>query len=82
VLLFAEALSLSNMVDGVVFLVKEGLASMENIKDALAALRGADVLGIVYNGLDQENLDTRYRYSSYDRYKQNGVQPQASPAGQ
>lgn len=64
-LLFAETLSLSHLVDGVVFLVREGMASVQNINEALATLKGSLVLGMVYNDVSQESIDSRYRYYNY-----------------
>ena len=65
VLLFAETLSLSHLVDGVIFLVREGMATVQNINEALATLKGALVLGMVYNDVSQETSDNRYRYGNY-----------------
>lgn len=65
VLLFAETLSLSYLVDGVVFLVREGRVSVENITEALTALKSTPVLGMVYNDVSQESVDSRYRYYYY-----------------
>ncbi len=63
---FAEARHLSHLVDGVVFVVKEGLASMESVKEALDALKGANLLGLVYNEAVIDRADDRYNY--YHRY--------------
>jgi len=62
VLLFAETFFLSTLVDGVVFIVREGLTSQQNITEALTALKGAPVLGIVYNDVSQSGSDNRYGY--------------------
>lgn len=59
---FAETRHLSHLVDGVVFVVKEGLASMESVKDALEALKGANLLGLVYNEAAIDRADDRYNY--------------------
>jgi exopolysaccharide/PEP-CTERM locus tyrosine autokinase len=67
VLLFAETLSLSHLVDGVVFLVREGRVSVENITESLTALKGTPVLGMVYNDVSQEGIDSRYRYYYYGK---------------
>ncbi len=67
VLLFAETLALSYLVDGVIFLVREGLASVQNISDALTNIKGTPVLGMVYNNVSQEHLDSRYYYYYGDR---------------
>jgi len=64
---FAETRSLAHLVDGVVFVVKEQLASQTNVKDALEALKGCEVLGIVYNDtIIAHNLERYYSYRSYD----------------
>jgi protein-tyrosine kinase len=66
VLPFAETLSLAHLVDGVVFVVKEQLATQNNVKDALDALKGSKVLGIVYNDtIIAQNLERYYSYRSY-----------------
>jgi exopolysaccharide/PEP-CTERM locus tyrosine autokinase len=48
-LLFAEAQALSSVVDGVLFVVREGVAKIAQIKQALEALQGANLLGVIYN---------------------------------
>jgi len=64
---FAETRSLAHLVDGVVFVVKEQLASQTNVKDSLEALKGCEVLGIVYNDtIIAHNLERYYSYRSYD----------------
>lgn len=63
---FAETRSLAHLVDGVVFVVKEKLASQTNVKDALDALKGCNVLGIVYNDASiAHNLERYYSYREY-----------------
>jgi protein-tyrosine kinase len=69
ILPFAETRSLAHLVDGVVFVVKEQLASKANVKDALDALKDCKVLGIVYNDANMaHNLERYYSYRSYDYY--------------
>lgn len=72
ILLFAETLSLSYLVDGVIFLVKEGLATVQNITDSLSNLKGTPVLGMVYNNVSQESLESRYYYYYGDRASEQG----------
>ena len=68
VLPFAEARTLGHLVDGVLFVVKEKLASQKDIKDALDALKGCQLLGLVYNDTHVERNDENYsRYSRYNR---------------
>jgi receptor protein-tyrosine kinase/non-specific protein-tyrosine kinase len=63
---FAETMSLANLVDGVVFVVKEQLATQANIKDALEALKECSLLGIVYNDANTaQNLERYYSYRDY-----------------
>ena len=69
VLPFAETRTLSHLVDGVLFVVKERLASQENIKEALDALKGCRMLGMVYNDTTEGLQDERYSsYRGYPRY--------------
>lgn len=65
VLPFSETRLLSQIVDGVIFVVKEGAVSIHHIKDALDALKGSNLLGIVYNEANFENLKTGYNYYYY-----------------
>jgi hypothetical protein len=54
----------------VVFVVKELLATQTNVKDALEALKGCKVLGIVYNDTSiAQNLERYYSYRSYENQK-------------
>ncbi len=62
VLLFAETRSIGSVVDGTIFVVKEGMTSLHNIRDALDILKNNNVLGILYNNASIENLNGRYRY--------------------
>ncbi|MDD2898171.1 MAG: XrtA-associated tyrosine autokinase [Desulfuromonadaceae bacterium] len=66
VLLFAESRTLGHLVDGVLFVVKEQLASQKNVKEALEALKGCRMLGMVYNDTLVDRHDQKY--SSYQRY--------------
>lgn len=71
ILPFAETHALSSMVDGVVFVVKEGLASIESIGNALELLSRSSVLGIVYNDAGVENIiardNAKHYFSGYGR---------------
>lgn len=66
VLPFAEARTLSRLVDGVLFVVKEQLASQNNVREAIDALKGCRMLGMVYNDAVISRHDEQY--SSYQRY--------------
>lgn len=72
VLPFAESRSLCPLVDGVVLVVKEGAVTLDSISETIQCLGGTDVLGIVYNGVTQDQL-VEHRYYRH-------VEPQhASP---
>lgn len=48
-LLFAEAQILSTFVDSALMVVREGVAKVSQIQATLAALHGANIMGLVYN---------------------------------
>lgn len=62
VLPVAETRSLSTYVDGVIFVIREGTVSTQNINDALGAIHRKKVLGVVYNHIRNESLSGRYHY--------------------
>lgn len=64
---FAESITMGSYVDGVIFVVKEGHAQMKSIKDAMSVIKDLNILGVVFNGVSNENLDGHY-YSRYYRY--------------
>jgi len=66
VLPFAEARTLAHLMDGVLFVVKEQLASKKNVKEAIDTLKGCGMLGIVYNDTLIDRNDEKY--SSYQYY--------------
>jgi len=66
ILPFAETRSLAHLVDGVLFVVKERLASQDNIKEAVEALKGTELLGMIYNDAMLDHHDERYSY--YQKY--------------
>lgn len=70
VLPFAETMSMSSMVDAVLFVAREGVASVEDIRNSLDNLKDSTVLGIVYNDARIErSFGHYYRYSyGYGRY--------------
>jgi hypothetical protein len=55
-------------VDGVLFVVKEHLASQKNVKEAIDALKGCLLLGMVYNDTVIDRHDEKYiSYQHYSR---------------
>ncbi|MBJ6723670.1 XrtA-associated tyrosine autokinase [Geomesophilobacter sediminis] len=59
---FAETRSLANLVDGVLFVVMERLASQANIREGIESLKGCPLLGIVYNAATLGESDHTYYY--------------------
>ncbi len=64
VLPFAEVHSVGSIVDGIIYVVKEGVVSLNNLKDALNVLKDANILGLVYNGVESYHHNGRYEYKS------------------
>ncbi|GAB6112246.1 XrtA-associated tyrosine autokinase [Desulfomicrobium salsuginis] len=62
VLPFAETRSIAGIADGVLLVVREGQASLDQIQETIEALDGK-VLGIVYNGAQIEGRASYYSYS-------------------
>ncbi len=71
-LLFAETQALATMVDGVVAVIKEGVASLQEARDMLDIFKGSSVLAVVYNDVSIASMNGNYhRYEKYyKRYKQ------------
>jgi exopolysaccharide/PEP-CTERM locus tyrosine autokinase len=65
VLPFAETRSLSSIADGVLLVVKEGTVPLRHINETLDCLKGANMLGIVYN---QATVETQDEHDHYYRY--------------
>jgi protein-tyrosine kinase len=64
-LIFSDIRILSMFADGIIFIVKEGVAA-HNVRESLAALKESPIMGIVYNAVSQEQLRDRYhRYYHY-----------------
>lgn len=67
---FAEVRALALLVDGIVFVVREGQSSLASIDEAIGALNKHKVLGLVYNDASAAGLGTRYRYGyRYQGYR-------------
>ena len=69
VLVSADAISMSNHVDGVIFVVQAAKTSEKTVKKAINLLKGATMLGIVYNNVPDylgKNLNPYY-YHQYHR---------------
>ncbi len=70
ILSFAEGITMASCVDGIVFVVKERRAQKKTIEDALNMVKDLKVLGIVYNDVDE--VDLNGYYSDYFRKHKNG----------
>jgi protein-tyrosine kinase len=62
VLPFAETRLLGALVDGIVFVVREGQTTLENITESINALSKAKLIGTVYNDATAQSLNDRYYY--------------------
>ncbi len=69
ILPFAETRAVGRLVDGVVFVVREGTAQLQSIEEALGLLKDANLLGLVYTGASTEHLNGHYRYYYYRDYR-------------
>ena len=69
ILTFSESISIGANVDGIVFLVKEGCAPKRMIEEALNMIKGLNLLGIVFNGVEHAQLDEQYSRYYKDRTK-------------
>jgi protein-tyrosine kinase len=69
ILLFSETQALSMLVDGVLVVVKEGGVTVKGITQMFELLKGAAVLGVVYNDASAASLGGKY-YHHYQHYYQ------------
>jgi capsular exopolysaccharide synthesis family protein len=68
----ADSMVLSNLVDGVIFVIRSGVTSIElakRAKERLLAVNGT-ILGTVVNAIDLQDRRSGYYYSYYRRYTQ------------
>jgi protein-tyrosine kinase len=65
VLAFAETHAVSSLIDGVIFVIKEGGASLQHIDNALDILSLDKILGIVYNDAGVVDFDRHYNTGHY-----------------
>jgi protein-tyrosine kinase len=69
---FAESQIISMLVDGLLFVVKEGETTVHDLQDALDILKGTKLLGISYNNVDVNAQGMNNRYRQYYRYYSSG----------
>lgn len=61
---FAETRSLAHIVDGIVFVIHEGVTPHESVIEAKEILNGCPVLGVVLNGSTADSTENSH-YSGY-----------------
>jgi protein-tyrosine kinase len=71
VLLFAETKVMSALADGIIFVVRERVAPLQHIVEALDLLKEERLLGIVYNDAGPEGINGSYPYHTYYDHYQN-----------
>jgi exopolysaccharide/PEP-CTERM locus tyrosine autokinase len=59
---FADAHVLGQVVDGVLFVVREGVAKANDVREGLGSLKDANLLGVVYNDASFSPGSGRYYY--------------------
>jgi exopolysaccharide/PEP-CTERM locus tyrosine autokinase len=65
ILAFAEGISLASLVDGIIFVIKNGHAQKKAIDNALSILKDLKILGVVFNSVssaNEEGYANRYGY--------------------
>lgn len=72
ILPFADAISIGSYVDGIVFVVKEGRTQKQSIENAMHLIKNLNVLGVVFNNVNELSLDGGSYHYGYYRYKNNG----------
>ncbi|RNC67200.1 MAG: tyrosine-protein kinase family protein [Desulfuromonadales bacterium] len=65
VLNFAEAHAIGSVVDGAIFVVREGYVPVQHLKDAVEMLKGVNILGVVYNNVEMTRYNSYRYYGSY-----------------
>jgi protein-tyrosine kinase len=81
VLPFAETRSICTVADGVLFVIREGQSSPENISEAMKALDTSKLIGAVYNDATTASLNGHYHYYGYGYSKQGTVEKKQGSGG-
>ena len=68
ILPFAEVQSIATIMDGVVFVVREGNAPLNAIKEAMSLLKNTKMFGVVYNDAQVSRDRQNYYYNYRDYY--------------
>lgn len=74
VLPFAETHSLAGLMDAVILVVMERRSSVKHVNEALNMLKGANILGILYNNVHISPIDSYYHNYYYYYYRQRNNQ--------
>jgi len=69
---FAESRYLARIVDGTIFVVREGLCTLNNVAHALEELKYANIFGVVYNDTTRRASDEGYYYGYFGYYGYGG----------
>ena len=62
---FAEARSLGALVDGVLFVIREGVVTPANLQEAMKTIDSRKLIGTVFNEATQSSLNGHYHYYGY-----------------
>jgi len=62
---FAETRSLGALADGVVFVIREGVVTPANLREAMDTLDNTKIIGTVFNEATQASLNGHYHYYGY-----------------
>lgn len=65
ILPFAETRSLGALVNGVLFVIREGEVTPENLQEAINTFDSTKLIGAVYNDATQASLSRHYHYYGY-----------------
>jgi exopolysaccharide/PEP-CTERM locus tyrosine autokinase len=64
----SEAIVLSQVVDGVVLVVREGMAGLPLLRKVIADIGRAKIIGVVFNGHRRNSLTSRLMDKNHDYY--------------
>jgi protein-tyrosine kinase len=67
---FAETRTLGALVDGVLFVIREGVVTPANIQESMKTLDSTKLIGTVFNEATQASLNGHYHYYGYGYSKQ------------
>jgi exopolysaccharide/PEP-CTERM locus tyrosine autokinase len=65
-----EGIPIGSFTDGVIFVVREGLAQRSFVENALSMIQGLNILGVVFNDIKETNPDGSYSQYYYQAEKE------------